>query len=350
MSKPSLFWHCLPLHGAVPSGPSLAALWVTETRAGSVCETAGGACALPFTFDGVEHHSCAGVGAEAWCSLTPIFQGQRADCPSACLSEGTLVLVTPELPSFVLRYVSTCSARRRAGFMSSGPATAALSYALLIACASMPLLLPISYVAVKLHERRFIPNKKPDGIEMEIRDASKIDAIPRQLHASQVEADLSKARTVPVVAYFCRASGMGRARYYFVHVCAYMPAGSSQDAEAEDRAQKAKEEMSAIRTGTVPPARTPLTNKHTHACMHARTHARARRHASQTRARAHTHSSTHTHSLALTHTHAHTNTHSQTQTHTRSHTRARAHTHRTPPPPFPSHPHPAPSASWRRVV
>jgi hypothetical protein len=199
-------------------------LAATETRAGAVCETAGGACALPFTFDGVEHHSCAGVGAEAWCSLTPIFQGQRADCPIACLSEGTLVLVTPESPTFVLRCVSTCSARRRAGFMSSGPATAALSYALLIACASMPLLLPVSYVAVKLHERRrfVLENKKKrhqSGIEMEVRDAYKLDAIPRQLHASKVEANLSKARIVPVVAYFCRASGMGRARYYFVHTC-----------------------------------------------------------------------------------------------------------------------------------
>jgi hypothetical protein len=87
-----------------------ASLTATETRAGAVCETAGGTCALPFTFDGVEHHSCTGVGAAAWCSLTPIFQGQRADCPDACLSEGTLVVVTPESPFFVVRCVSTCSA------------------------------------------------------------------------------------------------------------------------------------------------------------------------------------------------------------------------------------------------
>ena len=108
-----LFWECMPLHGAVPSGPSLAALLVTEARAGLVCETAEGACALPFTFDGVEHHSCAGVGAdaEAWCSLTPIFNGQRADCPDACLSEGTLVVIRVESPTFVVRSVSTCSAR-----------------------------------------------------------------------------------------------------------------------------------------------------------------------------------------------------------------------------------------------
>ncbi len=229
--QPSLFLHCLPVHGAVSSGPSLAALLVTETRAGLVCETAGGACALPFTFDGVEHHSCAGVGAEAWCSLTPIFQGQRADCPDACLSQGTLVVVTPEPPTFVLRCVSTCSARRCAGFMSSGPATAALSYALLIACASMPLLLPVSYFAVKLRERRqFIQSQKPDnedGVEMELRDAfkegrgkratrEKIDASPRKRDASQAAggAELSKARIVQVVAYFHMAYGMGgRARY-----------------------------------------------------------------------------------------------------------------------------------------
>ncbi len=183
-----------------------------------MCETAGGACALPFTFDGVEHHLCAGVGAEAWCSLTPIFQGQRADCPDACLSEGTLVLVMAELPTFVLQCVSICSARRRAGFMSSGPATAALSYALLIACASMPLLLPVSYFAVKLHDRRqFIRNRNPDGVEMEIRDAykeslakraarEKNSAIPCQRHASQAIDELSKARIVQVVAYFRRGS------------------------------------------------------------------------------------------------------------------------------------------------
>ena len=73
----------------------------------------------------------------------------------------------------------------------------------------MPLLLPVSYVAVKLQERRFIQKKKPDGIEMEIRDAWKIDAIPRQLHASQVEAHLSKARIVQVVSYVRRATGVG---------------------------------------------------------------------------------------------------------------------------------------------
>ena len=50
----------------------------------------------------------------------------------------------PQRSGVAVRCASTCSARRRAGFMSSGPATAALSYALLIACASMPLLLPIS--------------------------------------------------------------------------------------------------------------------------------------------------------------------------------------------------------------
>ena len=132
-----------------------------------MCETAGGACALPFTFDGVEHHSCAGVGAEAWCSLTPVFSGQRAHCPAACLSEGTLVLVTPESPTFALRCVSNCSARRCAGFMSSGPATTTLSYALLIACASMPLLLPVSYFAVKLHDRRqFVHKRKKDTEEL----------------------------------------------------------------------------------------------------------------------------------------------------------------------------------------
>ena len=115
--------------------------------------------------------------------------------------------------------------------MSSGPATAALSYALLIACTSMPLLLPVSYFAVKLHDsRQFIQKKKSDteedGVEMEIRDAFKesrgkrgkraaheqIDAIPRQLHASQAAdaAELSKARIVQVIAYCRRASTDGR--------------------------------------------------------------------------------------------------------------------------------------------
>ena len=195
-----------------------------------MCETAEGRCALPFTYDGVEHHSCAGVGAEAWCSLTPIFQGQRADCPDACLSEGTLVVVTVESPTFVLRCLWTCSTRRRAGFMSSGPATAALSYALLIACASMPLLLPVSYFAVKLHERRqFIQTRNPGteegDVEFQIRDAftesrgkrttrEKIDATPRQRYASQAANELSKARIVQVVTYVRMASGVGaHARY-----------------------------------------------------------------------------------------------------------------------------------------
>ncbi len=51
--------------------------------------TALGACALPFTFDGAAYHACAGEGAEAWCSLTPIFRGERAACPEACLAAGT---------------------------------------------------------------------------------------------------------------------------------------------------------------------------------------------------------------------------------------------------------------------
>ena len=114
--------------------------------------------------------------------------------------------------------------------MSSGPATSALSYALLIACASMPLLLPVSYFAVKLHERRqFIHNRKDeseeDGVEMEFRDAfkasrgkrtarEKIDEIPRKRHASQAADELSKACIVQVGAYVRGASGMGsRARY-----------------------------------------------------------------------------------------------------------------------------------------
>ncbi len=124
-----------------------------------------------------------------------------------------------------MRCVSTCSARRRAGFMSSGPATAALSYALLIACASMPLLLPVSHFAVKLHERRqFTHSRKTDseadGVEMEFRDAfkdsrgkraarEKIDAIPPQRHASQAADELSKACIVQVGAYVRRASGRG---------------------------------------------------------------------------------------------------------------------------------------------
>ena len=62
-----------------------------------------------------------------------------------------------------------------------------------------------------------------DGVEMEMRDAFKesrgkraaheqIDAIPRQLHASQAAdaAELSKARIVQVVAYCRRASTDGR--------------------------------------------------------------------------------------------------------------------------------------------
>ena len=110
--------------------------------------------------------------------------------------------------------------------MSSGPATAALSYALLIACASMPLLLPVSYFAVKLHDRRRFKRKseaEEDGVEMEIGDAFKesrgkraaheqIGTIPRQRHASQAAdaAELSKARIVQVVAYCRRASTDGR--------------------------------------------------------------------------------------------------------------------------------------------
>jgi hypothetical protein len=114
--------------------------------------------------------------------------------------------------------------------MSSGPATAALSYALLIACASMPLLLPLSYFAVKLHERRqFIQTRNPGteegDVEFQIRDAftesrgkratrEKMDAIPRQRYASQAANELSKARIVQVVAYVHRASGVGaHARY-----------------------------------------------------------------------------------------------------------------------------------------
>ena len=108
--------------------------------------------------------------------------------------------------------------------MSSGPATAALSYALLIACASMPLLLPVSYFAVKLHERRqFIKKRNPDseedGVEMEFRDAfkvgrgkraarEKIDANPRKRHTSQSADELSKACIVQVGAYVRRASVM----------------------------------------------------------------------------------------------------------------------------------------------
>jgi hypothetical protein len=113
--------------------------------------------------------------------------------------------------------------------MSSGPATTALSYALLIACASMPLLLPVSYFAVKLHDnKRRFKNKsdtEEDGVEMEMRDAygesrgkrgkraayEQIGTIPRQLHASQAAdaAELSKARIVQVVAY-CRRAGPAR--------------------------------------------------------------------------------------------------------------------------------------------
>ena len=115
--------------------------------------------------------------------------------------------------------------------MSSGPATAALSYALLIACASMPLLLPVSYFAIKLHDGRQLIQKKnsdteEDGIEMEMRDAFKesrgkrgkraaqeqIGKIPHQLHTSQAAdaAELSKARIVQVVAYCRWASTDGR--------------------------------------------------------------------------------------------------------------------------------------------
>jgi hypothetical protein len=100
----ALLCHCMAQLLAAQA--SLAAVPVTETRTGAVCETAGGTCALPFTFDGVEHHSCAGVGAAAWCSLTPIFQGQRADCPDACLSEGTLVVIVVESPCGVYRPAS----------------------------------------------------------------------------------------------------------------------------------------------------------------------------------------------------------------------------------------------------
>jgi hypothetical protein len=53
-------------------------------RTGAEC----GACALPFTFDGAAYHACAGAGAEAWCSLTPIFRGERGECPEDCLSAG----------------------------------------------------------------------------------------------------------------------------------------------------------------------------------------------------------------------------------------------------------------------
>jgi hypothetical protein len=106
--------------------------------------------------------------------------------------------------------------------MSSGPATAALSYALLIACASMPLLLPISYFAVKLHDRK--NDSEEDGVEMEFRDAfkdsrgkraarEKIDEIPRKRHASQAADELSKACIVQVGAEVRGASGRGaRAR------------------------------------------------------------------------------------------------------------------------------------------
>ena len=101
--------------------------------------------------------------------------------------------------------------------MSSGPATAALSYSLLIACASMPLLLPVSYFAVKLHERRqSTHNRKTDGeedgVEMEFRDAfkesrgkraarEKADETPRKRNASQAADELSKACIVQVGAY-----------------------------------------------------------------------------------------------------------------------------------------------------
>jgi hypothetical protein len=127
-----------------------------------------------------------------------------------------MTVVSPTFVLFVL-CVSTCSARRRAGFNSSGPATAALSYALLIACASMPLLLPVSYFAVKLHDRRqSIQTRKPeseeDGVEMQFRDAfkesrgkraarEKIDEIPRKRNASQAADELSKACIVQVGAY-----------------------------------------------------------------------------------------------------------------------------------------------------
>ena len=94
----------------------------------------------------------------------------------------------------------------------------------------MPLLLPVSYFAVKLHDgRQFVQKKKSDaeedGVEMEIRDAFKesrgkrgkravheqIGTIPRQLHASQAAdvAELSKARIVQVVAYCRRVSTDG---------------------------------------------------------------------------------------------------------------------------------------------
>ncbi len=89
----------------------------------------------------------------------------------------------------------------------------------------MPLLLPVSYFAVKLHDRRRFKRKSDtgeDGVEMEIPDSFKesrakraaheqIDAIPRQRHASQAAdaAELSKARIVQVVAYCRKASQHG---------------------------------------------------------------------------------------------------------------------------------------------
>ena len=94
----------------------------------------------------------------------------------------------------------------------------------------MPLLLPVSYFAVKLHERRQSTHNRKndgeeDGVEMEFRDAfkesrgkraarEKIDAIPRQRYASQAANELSKARMVQVVTYVRMASGVGaHARY-----------------------------------------------------------------------------------------------------------------------------------------
>ncbi len=108
----------------------------------------------------------------------------------------------------------------------------------------IPMHLPISIFAVKLHERRpFIQTRTPDteedGVEFEIRDAYKesrgkretrenIDAIPCRRRASQAVDELSKARIVQVAAYFRRASGMrGRARYPPARVCACTCRGAS---------------------------------------------------------------------------------------------------------------------------
>jgi hypothetical protein len=140
--------------------------------------------------------------------------------------------------------------------MSSGPATAALSYALLIACALMPLLLPVSYFAVKLHGKRpFIQTSdtEEDGVEFEIRNAFKesrgksalrenIDAIPCRRRASKAVDELSKARIVQVVAYFRRASGMrGRARYSLacVYACTCWDASAERACRGQERRARA---------------------------------------------------------------------------------------------------------------